>query len=206
MKDERDWEGENFELLLEWLDPDRERAGARYEEIRRALIKIFAGRGCPEAEDLADETLARVCRKVRLVAPAYVGDPAVYFYGVARNVHLESLRQSRRRAERLRAVENSALGGGGNRAPDFEREYDCLESCLAELPEAARRLVLEYYADSGAARITRRKRLAERLRVGAGVLRLRAFRLRAALERCVRARLGGGRAPGGGETDQAPRQ
>lgn len=204
MKDERDWEGENFELLLGWLDPDRERAGARYEEIRRALIKIFASRGCPEAEDLADETLTRVCRKVRLVAPAYVGDPASYFYGVARNVHLESLRRSRRRAERLRAVENSPPGGGdvaGAGERDFEREYDCLESCLAELPEAARRLVLEYYADSGAARITRRKQLAERMRVRAGVLRLRAFRLRAALERCVRARLGGG-----GETDQARRQ
>ena len=92
MKDERDWEGENFEHLLEWLDPDRERAGARYEEIRRALIKIFAGRGCAEPEDLADETLRRVCRKVRTLAPTYVGDPACYFYGVAQNVHLESLR------------------------------------------------------------------------------------------------------------------
>lgn len=203
MKEERDWEGENFEHLLEWLDPDRERAGARYEEIRRALIKIFASRGCPEPEDLADETLTRVCRKVRLITPTYVGDPASYFYGVAQNVYLESLRRTRRRAERLKLVENSLLGGA--RARDFEREYDCLELCLAELSETSRQLVLEYYADSGAARITRRKRLAGRLCVGAGALRLRAFRLRAALERCVRARLGG-EPPGAGETDRGHRQ
>lgn len=204
MKEERDWEGENFERLLEWLDPDRERAGARYEEIRRALIKIFAGRGCAEPEDLADETLRRVCRKVRLLAPTYVGDPACYFYGVAQNVHLESLRRLRRRAARLKLVENSQRGVGVG-ARDFEREYDCLESCLAELPEASRQLVLDYYRDTGAARIAGRGRLAERLGIGAGALRLRAHRLRATLERCVRARLAGG-PHGAGETDRGRRQ
>ena len=203
MKEERDWEGENFEHLLGWLDPDRERAGARYEEIRRALIKIFASRGCAEPEDLADETLTRVCRKVRAVTPTYVGDPARYFYGVAQNVHLEHLRRMRRRAKRLKLVENYLLGGGP--AHDFEREYRCLELCLEELPEASREVVLEYYRDDGAARIARRQRLANRLGVGVGALRLRAFRLRAALERCVRARLAGG-ASGGRETDQGRRQ
>src|SRR5215207_6031462 len=124
MKEERDWEGENFEHLLEWLDPDRERAGARYEEIRRALIKIFTTRGCAEPEDLADETITRVCRKVRTIAPTYVGDPANYFYGVAKNVHLEYLRRMRRRAKQLKLVENYLRGGGI--AHDFEREYRCL--------------------------------------------------------------------------------
>ncbi|MCA1615612.1 MAG: hypothetical protein LC800_16230 [Acidobacteria bacterium] len=203
MKDERDWEGENFEHLLAWLDPDRERAGARYEEIRRALIKIFASRGCPDPEDLADETLARVCRKVRTLTPTYFGDPAKYFYGVAQHVHLESLRRTRRRAERLKLVEDSLRGEA--RARDSEREYDCLEACLAELPAASRQLVLEYYRDAGAARIARRARLAERFGVGAGALRLRAFRLRAALERCVRARLDA-ETPGRGETDRGRRQ
>lgn len=203
MKDERDWEGENFEHLLEWFDPDRERAGARYEEIRRVLIKIFASRGCAEPDDLADETITRVCRKVRTVTPTYDGDPASYFYGVAQNVYLEYLRRTRRRAERLKLVENHLRGGG--RAHDFEREYRCLELCLEELSAAGRELVLEYYRDAGAARIARRKRLAERLGVGVCALRLRAFRLRGALERCVRARLAGGEG-GESETDRGRRQ
>ena len=50
---------ELFDTLLDWLDPDRERAGHRYETIRLRLIKIFTSRGCPEAEELADETINR---------------------------------------------------------------------------------------------------------------------------------------------------
>lgn len=204
MKEERDWEAENFELLLEWLDRDRERAGARYEEIRRALVKIFASRGCGGPEDLADDTIRRVCRKVRSVAPGYAGDPANYFYGVAQNVHLEYLRRERRRARRLKLVENHLRSGARER--DTELEYRALELCLAELPEATRDFVLEYYREAGRARIERRKLLAERLGLGPVALRLRAFRVRAGLERCVRARLEGGAEGGGGETDRRGRQ
>jgi hypothetical protein len=43
---------EAFDALLDWLDPDREQAGIKYEQIRLRLIKIFTGRGCSDAEDL----------------------------------------------------------------------------------------------------------------------------------------------------------
>ena len=36
---------ELFDTLLDWLDPDRERAGQKYETIRLKLIKIFTSRG-----------------------------------------------------------------------------------------------------------------------------------------------------------------
>ena len=51
---------EAFDRLLAWLDPDRDRAGERYEEIRRKLIGIFLRRGCSTAEDLTDEAINRV--------------------------------------------------------------------------------------------------------------------------------------------------
>ncbi|HEY0047746.1 MAG TPA: hypothetical protein VGB68_00565, partial [Pyrinomonadaceae bacterium] len=54
---------ENFDVLLNWLDRNREIAGQKYEKIRRRLIRIFLGRGCFEAEELADETINRVTRK-----------------------------------------------------------------------------------------------------------------------------------------------
>ena len=37
---------EEFEALLAQLDPDRERAGERYETIRRKLVRLFEWRGC----------------------------------------------------------------------------------------------------------------------------------------------------------------
>ena len=49
-------------MLLEWLDPNLDLAGEKYEEIRRGLIKIFGYRGCSDAEGLADETINRVAR------------------------------------------------------------------------------------------------------------------------------------------------
>ncbi|HKP37054.1 MAG TPA: hypothetical protein VJT71_09355, partial [Pyrinomonadaceae bacterium] len=55
---------EDFDRLLAWLDADRERAGVIYEKIRWRLITIFAARNCVTPEDLADETLDRVARKV----------------------------------------------------------------------------------------------------------------------------------------------
>src|SRR5215216_208156 len=55
---------EEFDDLLSWLDPDRERAGIRYEEIRDDLIKKFRLCWCSAAEDLADETINRVVKKL----------------------------------------------------------------------------------------------------------------------------------------------
>jgi dihydroneopterin aldolase len=63
----KNWElsQETFDALLAWLDSDRDQAAMKYEKIRRALIKIFTGRACVEPEDLADETINRVARKLK---------------------------------------------------------------------------------------------------------------------------------------------
>ena len=36
---------ESFDALLGWLDSDRDKAGAKYEQIRSGLIKFFTFRG-----------------------------------------------------------------------------------------------------------------------------------------------------------------
>src|SRR5262245_4973774 len=66
----KDWEltKEDFDRFLTWLHPDREQAGQKYEEIRRRLVIIFNARRCPEAEDLADETINRVIRRAQKMA------------------------------------------------------------------------------------------------------------------------------------------
>jgi hypothetical protein len=70
---------DGFDKLLGWLGPDRDSAGKKYEEIRLKLIKIFARRGCMLAEELADETMDRVCNKAQKIVDDYKGDPALYF-------------------------------------------------------------------------------------------------------------------------------
>ena len=63
----KDWSlsQEDFDALLAWLDPEREQAGLKYEQIRGSLIKIFTGRGCTDPEELADETINRVTAKIK---------------------------------------------------------------------------------------------------------------------------------------------
>jgi DNA-directed RNA polymerase specialized sigma24 family protein len=175
---------EDFDRLLAWLGPDspddRERAGQRYEAIRRRLIVIFTCRGCREAEDLADETINRVIIKLPEILDAYVGDPALYFYGVAQKVHLEYLRKRPPTHAVLQP-----LPAPVEEEDDGEREYECLEECIGRLPAASRELVLEYYAAEKKAKIERRKKLAERLGIALNALRIRAHRIRAALLQCV---------------------
>jgi RNA polymerase sigma factor (sigma-70 family) len=168
---------ESFDTLLGWLNQDRELAARKYEEIRRRLIKIFTCRGCVEAEDLADETFDRVTRKAREVARTYVGDPALYFYGVAHNVHLEHLRGKFRRP--LPAIEPQV------RVEESEPEYECLEECLRRLTRDDRELVLQYYQEEKRAKIENRKHLARQLGIAINALRIRAYKIRVILQQCV---------------------
>src|SRR5262245_60596415 len=91
----KDWEPnqESLDNLLGWLSSDRDEAGRKYEEVRRRLVRIFVCRGCIDAEDLADEAINRVMRKVPEIVPSYVDDPALYFLAVAHRVCLEHLRR-----------------------------------------------------------------------------------------------------------------
>lgn len=165
---------EAFDALLAWLDPERERAGKRYEDIRRRLVKIFAYRGCREPEDLADETINRVAKRVGEIAGTYSGDPSLYFYGVANKVHHESLRK--KLPPPLPPPEPSQ---------EIELEYECLELCMGTLNADSRELVLQYYHGEKRARIERRRAMAERLGIPLNALRIRAHRLRVALRDCV---------------------
>ena len=56
-------EQETVDRFLRRLDPDRERAGERYETIRRKVVKFFQWRGCSFPEDHADEVMRRMIGK-----------------------------------------------------------------------------------------------------------------------------------------------
>src|SRR5687767_9506003 len=84
---------DDFEFLLERLDADREAAGQKYEGLRRKLIKFFEWNRCGPVEDLADETLDRVARRL---ARDDVEDVLRFAWGVAQYVRQESARRTRR--------------------------------------------------------------------------------------------------------------
>ncbi len=170
---------EAFKLLLTWLDRNEVSAAEKYEKIRGRLIRIFVGRGCYEAELLADRTIDRVTAKVPQISSDYVGDPAAYFYGVANKIHLEWLRTQKRERE-MTFVDNTA-------EPEDEEgcEYSCLERCLESLPTNLRDLILEYYRDEKRAKINRRKSLAVKLGISIGALQIKASRIRSKLSSCV---------------------
>src|SRR6185436_20366300 len=54
---------EAFASFLEWLSPDRDRAGEEYERLRFRLTTFFAQRHCRFPDELADETINRVILK-----------------------------------------------------------------------------------------------------------------------------------------------
>lgn len=170
---------ESFEALLGWLDHSRDVAGQKYELIRSGLIKIFIARGCHDAEDLADVTINRVAGKLPEIREGYVGDPALYFYGVARKVLYEAHRRKEVAVGVVHAVAVSEEAASSV-------EAECLSKCLALIPEEQRDLMLDYYLNIKRLKIEHRRRMAEELGLSAGALRVRAHRIRGRLEECVR--------------------
>lgn len=169
---------ESFDALLDWLDADRDRAGHKYEDIRTRLIRVFICRACCDPEDLADESINRVCKRLADIKTEYVGDPLPYFYGVAKKVYMESLRRRPAQAALPPAPKVEDLDNA-------EREHECLDQCIRKLTPNNRQLVLQYYEDEERAKKDHRKELAEKLGIALNALRIRAYRIRASLHECV---------------------
>jgi DNA-directed RNA polymerase specialized sigma24 family protein len=172
-----------FERFLAGLDPDREKAAERYEQMRQRLVVFFSVRDVSGPEDQADVTLDRVCRRMDEGEP--IQDVAAYVLGVARRIELESRRRSRQE-RRLSWLLRTAAPADRDAAAASEHALRCVDACLEKLPAEDRELLLRYYRDDKRAKIEDRRRLAEGLGLSPGALRLRAFRIRGRLEPCVR--------------------
>lgn len=170
---------QDFEGLLVWLDADRQRAGEKYEKIRKRLIQIFCARGCPVPEELADETIDRVAKKANSLIAQYDGEPALYFYAVAKKVFLEFTR--RPKSEELPPT-ISAPQGPDERTEEYQ---SCLDRCLQNLDEQQRELIIGYYTGDRQEKIDGRRKLQIRLGVTSETLRVRALRIRQSLQKCV---------------------
>jgi RNA polymerase sigma factor (sigma-70 family) len=161
--------------LFNWLGPD---PGQQYEVIRTGLIRIFISKGFDDAEDLADQTIDRVVKKLPEIGDTYEGEKVRYFYGVARNI----IHEARRRKE----IATDKIPERLSRVPVRSDEYECLLKCLEHLLYEKRELILDYYLHEGKDKVEHHRQMAEELGITPGALRTRAHHTRRELEKCVR--------------------
>jgi len=175
---------ESFDRLLSVLDPDREKAALRYEQMRRKLAKFFQWRGCSGAEELVDETFDRVARRVDEGVKVWVDDPYSYVRSVATRVAQEHFRSPARKAQPLDDAPE-AIVAPPPAAEEDDPRLDCLTECLDALPDEQRRLLETYHEGQGLKRIQARRAIAEGLGIPINALRIRAFRVRSGLMACI---------------------
>lgn len=176
-----------FERLLAWLDEGGDSGGEAYLQMRRRLVLYFQRKRCLTPDDLADETLNRVTRRLEEAGAITDVAPARYCYIVAKFVLLEHVRDPDVRAVRDRDVRELAGDPAAPPAGAAPREglLECLDRCLSALRSGDRALILDYYRHEPRAKIERRQQLAASLRLTANALAIRASRIRDKLQRCV---------------------
>jgi DNA-directed RNA polymerase specialized sigma24 family protein len=191
----KDWSptAGTFHQFLHWLDEGTDSGGEKYLEMRRRLVAYFDRKNCVAPDELADETLNRVARRLEEEGAITDTPPARYCYITAKYVFLENLRSGQRSetsiAELPPLAADSLLGVAppeSSESAGKERLFACLEDCLAKLASADRDLILEYYHGEQRAKIRCRRGLAASLNVTVNALSIRACRIRNKLELCVR--------------------
>jgi RNA polymerase sigma factor (sigma-70 family) len=174
---------EALDTFLARLDVDQNRAGQKYETVRRKLLKYFEWCGSVTPDIDADETINRVARKIQEGEDIY--NLNAYIYGVARIVNTESLKIRTRNQQIDDEVPEIEAPEPEDETDDTERRV-CFDRCLQSLTERSREIIIGYYQYDKNEKIEWRRKLAAKLGMTRNALRIAAHRTRAILETCVR--------------------
>jgi RNA polymerase sigma factor (sigma-70 family) len=189
-----------FESLLARLASDPDTAAREYDAIRRKLVGFFERRNASMPEMLADETIDRVAH--RLDEGEVVQSLRAYFFGVAKHILCESVRQrSRQESAERQLVAHPAPFDAPDAAEQELASVACLERCLEQLPPESRQLIVRYHQCGRA----ERQRLAAELGMTYTCLKSQAHRIRLRLGTCVQRCLGQQRAIRRGRSAYGPR-
>jgi RNA polymerase sigma factor (sigma-70 family) len=181
---------EAIDLLLARLHPDRESAGRVYQQLRDKLTIFFECRRCDFPEDLADETLNRIARKIW--EGELIVDVDRYALTVARYILLEYRRRpfnttlslDNRLPEYDLEIAETAERAQANEEEEERRRSD-MRRCLLALPAEDRELLIEYYQDVERAKRDHHQEMAKRLGLTPNALYIRIHRLREKLAACL---------------------
>jgi hypothetical protein len=172
----------DFDQLLQWFGPDRDISAKKYLETHERLTRLFHIKGCNRPEDLADEVMDRVAKKLPSLRTPDPDHIAVLL-GFARNVLHEYWRE---RAPFEEMSDLSKEPSGTNETALKEMRALCLENCLGKLGDNNRYLLLEYYQYETGGKIRHRKAMAEVRDTTLNALRLKACRLKSVVTDCVK--------------------
>lgn len=187
----KDWSlsPSSFNKFLAWLDDGADSEGQKYLEMRGRLTAFFDRKNCFNPDELADETLNRVARRLEEEGKIESETPAKYCYIVARFVFMESLRQKEFVPLDDVLASPKAANLMASKADDEtetkEKRFDCLENCTQKLEPEIRQMILRYYYGEERVKIENRRKLAENLGLTMNALSIRACRIRDKLETCV---------------------
>lgn len=162
---------EAFDKLLIRLEPKLPNSEARYQHLRFKMVRFFEWKHCKDAEELADETIARTVSQLVSGKQILADNPYSYIYGVAKNVFREYVR-NQIKIETLR----KDLPEQFDEPENFE---DCRSRCLQELSTEKLKLLQRYYLNP-----QDREALARELNITINALRLQVHRLKGELRGC----------------------
>lgn len=178
---------QTFRRLLAWLDQGVDTNGQSYLAIRERLLGYFDRKNCMNADELADETLNRVARRLDEEGGNIETEtPAKYCYIVARFVFMEHLRANEKEVAALDNVSRQANAMSNEDRDRKEKMLECIDHCTAELESSQRDLIFGYYTGEQRVKIENRRSLAQTLGVTVNALSIRACRIRDKLESCVK--------------------
>ncbi len=189
----KNWEitSSAFQRLLDWLDEGANSEGQNYLEMRRRLVAYFDRKNSLSPDELADETLNRVSRRLAEEGNIESESPAKYCYITARFVFMESLRGKGKNSVSLDDVLQKQPGNDFAAEETDEKEVkeqrlNCLEQCAGKLETGNREIIIRYYFGEERVKIENRRALAESLKITVNALSIRACRIRDKLEICVK--------------------
>jgi RNA polymerase sigma factor (sigma-70 family) len=165
--------------LLAALGTTPEESGIEYERLRSKLIFFFSRRLLRFPEDLADEALDRLARRIE--EGTVIESIPAFALGIGRHLALE---QMKKRPETM-GDDFWDNVPAPSATQSSEEEVARMERCLKTLrPDEAKLLRGYYLATEGTSMKTRGK-LAKRLGISANTLRQRVFLARQRLRDCM---------------------
>ncbi len=175
----------DFNQFLNTLDENREQAAGKYIALRERLEKFFEWRDCENTEELTDIVFDRAVKKI--IEGEKIKNAEAFCVSIAKFVLLENRREVLRNRE---LDENSRETSFDFDVEDEDelrdKQFKCLDECLAKFPADKRKLIVNYFDTDEQTMIPTRKRLAEKLGVTLNSLRIRISRLKSKLEKCTK--------------------
>ncbi|MCI0389219.1 MAG: hypothetical protein MOB07_10725 [Acidobacteria bacterium] len=133
-----------WDELLSLLDPDPVKAPEQFHILFQRLIRYFAGGRCEDPENLAGETIFRVCKAIK-TGQKLTGKNAItkYAFGVANNVRLEGF-HGMPEGVNFTTVNDPIIESMFAYNPEDPARAICLKQCWQRFSLGERALVIVY--------------------------------------------------------------